>query len=174
MRRVYSTAFPASHAPGISNQSVSDPGASIGSVQLMSFLIRSADVVHEISHMISCRRIVRLPTARITARGSLRIGIASGGSRTSRLLTSPSFEISNDRIKRIRRTTKEIRNLIMKNGAKTWRTRTARTPAAPVRSNRDRRSREQMRITAVTTVHRPAQRGRVSVCAAIRIARQQE
>lgn len=65
------------------------------------------------------------------------------------------------------------RDLIVKKGARLWQTRTALTLAAPVRSSTDTVSHEEMKITAVITVHRPARDGRASVCAAIRIARQQ-
>ena len=59
----------------------------------------------------------------------------------------------------------------MKKGAEQWRSRTARIPAVPVRSNRDAASHEPMKITAVIIAQTPAQPGRVSVCAGIRIAR---
>jgi hypothetical protein len=61
----------------------------------------------------------------------------------------------------------------MKKGARLWQTRTARTLAAPVRSNTDTAFHEKIKITAVITVHRPAPKDLASVYAAIRIARQQ-
>ena len=48
-----------------------------------------------------------------------------------------------------------------------------RTMAAAVRSNRDEAFHAPMKITAVITAQKPAQRGRVSVRAGIRIARRQ-
>jgi translation initiation factor 2 alpha subunit (eIF-2alpha) len=61
----------------------------------------------------------------------------------------------------------------VKKGARLWQTRTAHTLAAFVRSSTDTASHEEMKITAVITVHRLARDGLASVCAAIRIARQQ-